>query len=849
MDILNYPVWGGANRERVFRKMEETFKGLENNRNFYSIERVRRNQQPYIKELRTYLEKELQSRTDAYYEEQYLAQFGKAYRKTDADLEMERKAEEQAGRERERRYEEAVWENRSKIDAAFPLSEKEFLNAAEECGWLGTYNYDDRDLTGLGTLYNVTRNSGNERLQGLLNKILITDVTTKKNRDAFVKEIQDTVSDVLAGGTIFGKDAEKLKKICDGEGILPDVSAKEIERTRKRYENKQNRDGNLEEFHRIMLRQNWDEEDFPFFDSLYDFQTKRVDQKGSSPIDKELEEFMKKKVGYFNPAIDKNAILRKFKDAVGRSSMKEDDRLELEDMIDKKISQGLKEETREKEIKSFNNAEVAIAQDYDYDPKTYHADAEFRNEEKADKDREKAETLEIKKVLLGGKTRLDVKKHYADAEFQDENNADRDPEAAEDEKNEGKADEEQNEEQNKEQNEGKADDERKSDVPVVNEPEAGERKSDAPVPNVKIEEVSDEDQKDDAEREVDRKEEDQKEEDRKEEEKEEDQKEEEQDVERKDEEKEEDRESERSSAHPFINILLNNNNSKDNQINDPEDGKGDLEKTKEYVKNTYVFNFARISLMSAIDKELTKLSRAKQTDEIMDLQEVMENTKRVLNGNSNSMRQMYDAVNNMSAVAQNTKGYDGLRTQVMHSVISEAIRPLMDVSDVKIELSEKCTADVTVKELYGQVKEVMDKYGIGKPVKGSSRESYVEVEKRAKARFLLYDSLTKECGKPVLTSFIDSGMVNSLLKMGKPKNMHEFAKDHMAEVFLKQAGSADASTDSIKELTAMVKNKDFAKLVDSLERNRPIRGNGAKMNNLLNQARQKDSVKKPIMLH
>ena len=155
---------------------------------------------------------------------------------------------------------------------------------------------------------------------------------------------------------------------------------------------------------------------------------------------------------------------------MGRSSLNEDDKYELEGMINKKISQGLKDETREKETISFNNAEVAIAQDYDYDPKTYHADAEFRNEEKADKDREKAETLEIKKVLLDGKIRLNVKKHYADAEFRDENNADRDRKDVEDEKDEAKASEEQ-------KNELKAGEEQKSDVPAEKEQAAADKEN------------------------------------------------------------------------------------------------------------------------------------------------------------------------------------------------------------------------------------------------------------------------------------------------------------------------------------------------------------------------------------
>ena len=769
MDILNYPVWGGANRERVFRKMGETFNGLEKNRNFYSIERVRKNQQPYIKELKTYLEKELQNRTDAYYEEQYLVQFGKAYRKTDADLEMERKAEEKSRKERERRYEEGIWENRSKIDAAFPLSEKEFLNAAEECGWLDTYNYDDRDLTGLGTLYNVTRNSGNERLLGLLNKILITDVTTKTNRDAFVKEIQNTVSDVLAEGTILGTDAVKLTKICDGEGILPDVSAQEIQRTRKRYEDKQNRDENLEEFHRIMLRKNWDEEDFPFFDSLYDFQTKRVDQKGSSPIDKELEAFMKKKVGYFNPAIDKNTILREFRDAVGRSSLNEDDKYELEGMINKKISQGLKDETREKETISFNNAEVAIAQDYDYDPKTYHADAEFRNEEKADKDREKAEALEIKKALLGGKTRLNVKKHYADAEFRDENNADRDRKDVEDEKDEAKAGEEQKIElkADEEQNEVKADEEQKSDVPAEKEQEAEEKKDAAG-----------------------------------------------------------------RSSHPFIHIRLNEsrNSIDSNRINNKDSDimneslQADLQNTREYIKNIYVFNFTRISLMGAIAQEINALDGARQkTTELVNLKRQMTDCKGKLNSNRYSMREMHKALNDLSVATQRTKGYDSLKTRLMVTVFTEAMRPLMNVGDAKINLSAENSIDVPVKELYRESDTARSTYDIDKPAKGSSRAAYVEMEKRAKARFLLHENLSKACGKPVVTSFINSSVVDSLFDMGRPKTVHEMAMEQVAKAILDWAKAPNAGKETISELSTMVKGKDFTKMVDTLEKNRGFR--------------------------
>ena len=820
MDIINYPVWGIANRERVFRKMEETFKGLENNRNFYSIERVRKDQQPYIKELKTYLKDELQSRTDAYYEEQHLAQFGKAYQKTGADLEKERKAEEEARKEQERRYEDAIWENRRKFDADFPLSGKEFLNTAEECGWLGTYSYDDRDLIGLGDLYEVTGNSGNERLLGLLNKILITDVTTKKNRDAFVKEIQDTVSDVLTEGSIFGRDAEKLKKICDGEGILPNVSAEEIERTRKRYENKQNRDGNLEEFHRIMLRRNWDEEDFPFFDSLYDFQTKRVDQKGSSPIDKELEAFMKKKVGYFNPAIDKNTILREFRDAVGSSSLNEDDKFELDDMINKKISQGLKEETREKETISFNNAEVSIAKDYDYDPKTYYADAEFRNEKEADKAREKAEAENIAKELEAESERTDVVRNkvageqiFAAPVVEEQKIV---APVAEEKKVEAPA-----------VTEAKVE-EKKAEAPVVAEPKAEEKKINASV----VKEQDKEDQKS---------------------------------------------VSDASSVLPNININKSIDSPEDNRINNeksfeevPEvripvknkkkkkfverdlsldfdlkidEVQNGQKKTEDFVKNIYVFNYARICLMSAIDKERNQLAGAKQTNDVKNLRTFMRDCRNTLNGNRFSMHQMYNAVSGLCAVAQNTEGYDSLRCRVMLSVFAEAVRPLMDVKGANIVLAGN-SADVPVKELYNKTETAMMAYDIAKPAKGSSRDAYVVMENRAKARFLMHENLSKACGKPVLTTFIDTDLVNSLVTNGRPKTIHEMAKDRIAKTILDKAEAPGANTETIKGLTEMIKNKGFVKMVEELEKKKDFQDRAKRQQLYMKQMKQHASQKK-----
>ena len=249
--------------------------------------------------------------------------------------------------------------------------------------------------------------------------------------------------------------------------------------------------------------------------------------------------------------------------------------------------------------------------------------------------------------------------------------------------------------------------------------------------------------------------------------------------------------------------------------------------------------------MSAIKKEMDNLSTAKQTSEVRDLQEAMTNCRKALRSNSNSMHQMYNAVSGLSSVAQNTKGYDGTRCRVMLSVFAESLRPVMDVSNTNIRLSSKNTAEVPVKEIYDEVENAKIAYDIAKPVKGWSHDEYVNVEKRAKARFLMHEKLSKACGKPVFTSFIDSGLVNSLFENGRPKSIHEMATNQVAKTFLEQSEAPDASEAIINNLTAMIKNKDFSKMVEALEKKNKDFQNRAKRQLIYrDMAKQNNTVKK-----
>ena len=205
---------------------------------------------------------------------------------------------------------------------------------------------------------------------------------------------------------------------------------------------------------------------------------------------------------------------------------------------------------------------------------------------------------------------------------------------------------------------------------------------------------------------------------------------------------------------------------------------------------------------------------------------------------------MYNAVNDLSSVAKNAKGYDGTRCQVMLSVFAESVRPLMDVSNTNIRLSSKNTAEVPVEEIYKEVENAKIAYDIAKPAKGWSHDEYVNVEKRAKARFLMHEKLSKACGKPVFTSFIDSGLVNSLFENGRPKNKHELATNQIAKTFLERSEAADASEAIINNLTEMIKNKDFSKMVSALEKNKDFQNRTKRQDIFRNMAKQNNAVKK-----
>ena len=116
----------------------------------------------------------------------------------------------------------------------------------------------------------------------------------------------------------------------------------------------------------------------------------------------------------------------------------------------------------------------------------------------------------------------------------------------------------------------------------------------------------------------------------------------------------------------------------------------------------------------------------------------------------------------------------------------------------------------------------------------------------------MHEKLSKAYGKPVLTTFIDSGLVNSLFDNGRPKTIHEMATDRIAKTILDRAEAPDANTETIKGLTAMFKNKDFGRMVEQLVKNKDFQNRATRQQLYLKQMKQtkhKGAAKKsmPVM--
>ncbi len=228
-----------------------------------------------------------------------------------------RKKTEKRRENKEAAYHSNTFDNRKKFDREIKLSEDQFVNYAKENGWFVEIYPDYSDEKGISKLYEIARDSGNEKLKGILDRILATDIKTKEARDGFVKEITDQISEVLNDDSVFGNDEKILKEIVDGKRIKLNVTEKEFKAALDEfeyYEQNKNQNENQKIFRQIMEEKGWTGYN-RFLNDLFRYQTKRVVNR-VSPIDEPLQKFMDTKVSSKYPASSRNTILRNFQEDI-----------------------------------------------------------------------------------------------------------------------------------------------------------------------------------------------------------------------------------------------------------------------------------------------------------------------------------------------------------------------------------------------------------------------------------------------------------------------------------------------------------------------------------------------------
>lgn len=307
--ILNKNAWFVADREELIKEMQNGIKA--EGKTFLSP--LDRNYEKVLTKNIGMLGVMIQEELDAEYEKK----FGKKRQKSDREIEYERKEQQRKERERKRQEEERLKEikqqneekyrkeskvNRKAFDDYFKLTRFSFTKKCAENGWV--YNNDlhnANDEKGLGKLYEAARNSGNKKLIGLLDKLLIREVETIEKREAVIKEINETVKEVLKDESIYEKDRNLLNDVIKGEVIRADIPKGEFKFTMEKLNEKQKKyetQENKRTFRDILYNNGWNKYDTNLnrlFNAIYDAHSNLV-KNGVSPLDSAVEKLMNSKV-------------------------------------------------------------------------------------------------------------------------------------------------------------------------------------------------------------------------------------------------------------------------------------------------------------------------------------------------------------------------------------------------------------------------------------------------------------------------------------------------------------------------------------------------------------------------
>lgn len=229
-------------------------------------------------------------------------------------------------------YEANIEKNNKAFDDKFKLSEEEFITKTEDLGWCYKNISENRnDQKAMSAIYRAARNSGNEELHQLVDKLLTTDVTTSSSRKPMVKEINKVVTKLVNGTELAGMDYARISDVKRYDMLYDSASDKSIQNAiNKKEENREKlskiraKKAANEAFVNKLIDNGWDKNNTNgnrLFHILFEAYYPENYMDKVSPAKEAFDKILDAKVDPAEPYTSMNNILRTFGEDIKKSSL------------------------------------------------------------------------------------------------------------------------------------------------------------------------------------------------------------------------------------------------------------------------------------------------------------------------------------------------------------------------------------------------------------------------------------------------------------------------------------------------------------------------------------------------
>ena len=255
--------------------------------------------------------------------------------------------------------------------------------------------------------------------------------------------------------------------------------------------------------------------------------------------------------------------------------------------------------------------------------------------------------------------------------------------------------------------------------------------------------------------------------------------------------------------------------------------------TQTFVNKVHLFSRTRQNLITAMKEDLANLvgvspkrlnsirnahlenldsDEQKQFRELWNCLVTMENKEQ-------SPQMMWNNLQNLSMQMRYLDPSKATKYQLMTAILGESLKPLTALKTDFEPLQSRNAADATINEIYKAVENVKKDYMVNTPTVGETKEAYLNMEAKAKAKFLLWNRLSNACGQDINQAPANHDPDEVLMDTDRPSGIHEAAVRCVAKSFIAKADAEATTAAEVSGLTALVMSGGFDSQVKELEKN------------------------------